>query len=358
MGRRVCLVTGRVAERAAPLAAALDKKGLQIVTFRVPGEPTTRTVREGADIARRADCDLVMGMGGGSVVDTGKAIAALLTNSGDLLDYLEVIGRGKPLRKASAPFIAVPTTAGTGAEVTRNAVIGSPKYRVKVSMRSPLMLPRLAVVDPLLTLSAPPSLTAFTGLDALTQLIEAFVSKRANPITDGICREGIKRAGRSLRKVFRDGNDVTAREEMSLASLLGGLALANAGLGAVHGFAGPLGGMFSAPHGAICGRLLPPVMAANIDALKRREPHAVTLGRYDKVAQILTEQPTARATDGVSWMEDLCAELGTPPLRSFSIKQSHFSDIVAKARNASSMHGNPVLLTDAELLHILEKACR
>ncbi|MFH1953020.1 MAG: iron-containing alcohol dehydrogenase [Pseudomonadota bacterium] len=356
MGQCVCVVTGRALERTATLLETLRKQGLKTVAFSVPGEPTTSTVLEGVEYARRAGSDLVIGIGGGSVIDTGKAIAALLTNSGDLFDYLEVIGHGKQLRQASAPYIAIPTTAGTGAEVTRNAVIGSPKHQVKVSMRSPLMLPRLAVVDPLLTLSMPPSLTAFTGLDALTQLMEAFVSNKANPLTDGICREGMKRVGRSLRKVFQYGSDQIAREDMSLASLFGGLALANAGLGAVHGFAGPMGGMFPAPHGAICGRLLPHVMAANVHALKHREPNAVALARYDEVAQILTGQKTARAAEGVSWVKDLCAQLQVPPLRVFSLKESLFPDVVTKVREASSTKGNPIVLTDEELLLILGQA--
>ena len=260
MGNRVCIVTGRTPGRAAPLVEQLNVEGLRTFTFSVPEEPTTATVLEGVEQARQARSDLVIGIGGGSVLDTGKAIAALLTNSGNLLDYLEIVGRGKQILQAPAPYIAIPTTAGTGTEVTRNAVIGSPEHGVKVSMRSPLMLPRLAVIDPQLTLSMPPPLTAFTGLDALTQLMEAFVSNKANPLTDGICREGMGRAARSLRKAFEDGKDQTAREDMAVASLFGGLALANAKLGAVHGFSGPLGGMFAAPHGAICGLLLPHVM--------------------------------------------------------------------------------------------------
>ena len=197
-------------------------------------------------------------------------MAALLTNEGDLSDYLEVVGKGRPLQNPAAPCIAVPTTAGTGAEVTYNAVLGVPDQHVKVSMRSPLMLPRWAIVDPLLTHSMPPELTASTGLDALTQLIEAFVSNKANPLTDGVCREGLQRAGRSLRRAFEDGSDAEAREDMSLASLFSGMALANAKLGAVHGFAGPLGGMTDAPHGVICGKLLPYVMQANVRALQDR----------------------------------------------------------------------------------------
>jgi len=356
MGRYACVVTGKDARRSADLVAALHRKGIETRPYAVPGEPTTATIREGTDLARRAGCELVIAMGGGSVLDAGKAMAALLTNRGDLFDYLEIVGKGQPLQRASAPCIAVPTTAGTGAEVTRNAVIGSTEHHVKVSMRSPLMLPSLAMVDPLLTVTMPPSVTAFTGLDALTQLIEAFVSNRANPLTDGICREGMTRAGRSLATAFGNGADLNAREDMALASLFGGLALANGGLGAVHGFAAPIGGMFSAPHGAVCGRLLPRVVAANIEALERRDPSALALSRYDEIAQILTGTARARAQDGIFWLEDLCGELAPPPLRTFSMKPGDFQGIVNKAQRASSMRGNPIALTDQELLDVLEKA--
>ena len=356
MGHRVCIVTGQTPGRAAPLVEQLNAEGLRTFTFSVSGEPTTATVRAGVEQARQAGSDLVIGIGGGSVLDTGKAIAALLTNSGNLLDYMEIIGHGKQLLQTPAPYIAIPTTAGTGAEVTRNAVIGSPEHGVKVSMRSPLMLPRLAVIDPQLTLSMPPPLTAFTGLDALTQLMEAFVSNNANPLTDGICREGMRRAARSLRKAFQDGKDQAAREDMALASLFGGMALANAKLGAVHGFAGPLGGMFAAPHGAICGLLLPHVMEANVHALKTRAPDAPALARYEEVAQILTGVTTARAADGVTWVRDLCGIFEVPPLSAYDLKEKDFPGVVAKVRKASSTKGNPIMLTDDELTQILEKA--
>jgi len=356
MGRYALVVTGRAPERAAPLLGQLNAEGLRTSTFSVPGEPTIVTVLEGVEQARQAGSDLVIGMGGGSVLDTGKAIAALLTNSGNLLDYLEIVGDGKQILQAPAPYIAIPTTAGTGAEVTRNAVIGSPEHGVKVSMRSPLMLPRLAVIDPLLTLSMLPPLTAFTGLDALTQLMEAFVSNKANSLTDGICREGMGRAGRSLRKAFQDGKDQAAREDMAVASLFGGLALANAGLGAVHGFAGPLGGMFPAPHGALCGVLLPHVMEANVHALKTRAPDSLSLARYEAVAQVLTGVSTATVADGVRWVQDLCAILKVPPLSAYDLKERDFPGVVKKVRRASSTKGNPVMLTDDELTQILEKA--
>ena len=355
MGRRALVIGSGSDERLQPLLDLLAGQGVAMVTFNVTSEPTTDIVQQGTQQAREAGCDLVIGMGGGSVIDSGKAIAALLTNGGAPLDYLEVIGRGQPLTKPAAPTIAIPTTAGTGAEVTRNAVLKSPEHRVKVSLRSPLMLPRLAVVDPELTASMPPAVTASTGLDALTQVMEPYVSHKANPLTDALCREGMHRAARSLRRAYEDG-DRAAREDMALASLFGGLALANAGLGAVHGFAGPLGGMFPAPHGAVCARLLPPVMAANVRALQQREPDNPALRRYDEIAQIVTGNPAATAPDAVAWVEALTEALGVPPLSTYGLRREDFPAVVEKAARASSMKGNPIQLTTAELTAILEQA--
>ena len=356
MGKRAFVVTGRTNEWAEPLLERLDKQGIEYVTFNVSGEPTTTIAKAAVHAARQAVCDLVISIGGGSVLDTGKVVAAMLTNSDELEDYLEVVGAGKPLTLSASPHIAIPTTAGTGTEVTRNAVLSVPEHRVKVSMRSPFMLPRLAVVDPVLTHSMPPSVTAGTGLDALTQLLEVYVSGQANPLTDGICREGLSRVGRSLRRAYEDGDDHNAREDMSLASLFSGLGLANAKLGAVHGFAGPLGGMYSAPHGVICARLLPFVMEANVQALRQRNATSPTLAKYDEVARLLTGKGTAQATDAVTWVRELCLVLKVPSLARFGLKQQDFETIAAKAKKSSSMKGNPVELTDDELLNIIRQA--
>ena len=356
MGRRAFVVTGRTIERAAALIEQLREQAIECVTFSVSGEPTVAMVKKGVEQARGAKCDLVIGIGGGSVLDTAKVIAAMLTDSGRLEDYLEVVGPGKPITQNPAPCIAIPTTAGTGAEVTRNAVLGMPEYGAKVSMRSPLMLARLAVVDPELTYSMPPSLTAGTGIDALTQLIEAYVCNKANPFTDGICREGLIRAGRSLRTAYDNGGNRAAREDMALASLFSGLALANAGLGAVHGFAGPLGGMIQAPHGVICARLLPFVMEANVRALQIREPGSPALTRYDQIAQLLTGKVSAKASDGVRWIQNLCAAMEIPSLAKFGLKEQDLPAVVEKARKSSSMKGNPIVLTDDELISVLKKA--
>jgi alcohol dehydrogenase class IV len=322
----------------------------------VAGEPTVDLARAGAEQARLAGCDLVIAFGGGSVIDAGKAIAMLLTNGGDPLDYLEVVGRGQPITQRSAPTIAVPTTAGTGSEVTRNAVLGSPEHQVKASLRSPGMLPTVALVDPELTTSAPPAVTASTGLDALTQCLEPFVSPRANPLTDGICREGLQRAARSLRRAYEDGTDASAREDMAVASLCGGLALANAGLGAVHGLAGPIGGMFPAPHGAVCARLLPLVMDANLRALRERASESPVLLRYDEVARLLTGDPASRSADGVAWVTSLVETLQVPQLSRYGISSSDLPAIVAKSQEASSMKANPIALSPDELLQLLQQA--
>ena len=355
MGNCILLVTGRNVERAIPLFESLNKTGMKTFIFSVSSEPTIKLIIEGVQTARQNACEVVIGMGGGSAIDTAKAIAVLMTNSGDIMDYLEVIGRGKNLTYAPAPCIAIPTTAGTGAEVTRNSVLTSPEHKVKVSLRSPMMLPDLAVVDPELTYSMPPSITASTGLDALTQILESFVSVKSNPLTDAICLDGLKRAARSLRQAFEDGSDTAARENMAIVSLFGGLALANSKLGAVHGFAGPMGAMFPAPHGVICARMLPFVMEVNIRALQRHSSEQFLL-RYDEVAKVLTGNSYARAEDGTGWILDLCETLDVPVLSNFGITEDHFTELVARSKKASSMKGNPVKLTDEELTEILGKA--
>ena len=329
---------------------------MKTALFSVPGEPELDTVRAGTALARRESCDVVIGMGGGSVLDAGKAIAAMITNEGELLDYLEIIGNGKRLSRRPAWFIAIPTTAGTGSEVTRNAVLTSPEHRLKVSLRSLYLLPGVALVDPELTYDLPPGLTASTGLDALTQLIEPFVCARANPMPDALCVEGIRRAARSLRRAYANGHDGGARQDMAVASLFGGMALANAGLGAVHGLAGPLGGMFSAPHGALCAALLPHVMEINSRALRDRQPSSETLRRYDEVARLLTGDATAAAGEGVAWVRQLVGDLKIPRLGVYGITREHSAEVVEKASQASSMKANPIALTPEELAQILEQA--
>ena len=355
-GRRAFVVTGTRPDRAGPLLDRLAASHLYTEVLSIEGEPDIELVSLSLSVAREAKCDLVIGFGGGSALDTGKAIAALLTNPGQPLDYLEVIGQGQPLTQPALPYIAIPTTAGTGSEVTRNAVLASPRHRAKASLRSPLMLPRVALIDPELTYTLPPAITASTGLDALTQLIEPYVSIKANPLIDAICREGLQRAARSLQRAYENGTDPAARADMSLASLCGGLALANAGLGAVHGFAAVIGGMFAAPHGAICAALLPQVMSINLQALRARLPDSEALRRYTEVARILTGDDRATTDDGAKWVSDLCAALKIPPLKSYGITTSDFAVLIEKSAIASSMQANPLKLTPDELREILERA--
>jgi alcohol dehydrogenase class IV len=356
IGKRALVVTGASSERAAPFIRDLTRAGVSCVPFAVAGEPTLEVIRQGTAYARLEGCDLVAAMGGGSVLDSGKAVAALLTNAGDPLDYLEVIGRGQPLERAAAPCIAIPTTAGTGSEVTRNAVLGSPEHRVKASLRSAGMLPRLAVVDPELTHGLPRPLTASTGLDALTQLIEPYVSSRANPMTDQFCIEGLQVAATALPRAWEHSADGEARESMSWAALLGGLALANAGLGAVHGFAAPLGGVFSAPHGALCAAVLPYAMEVNVRALCARAPESTALRRYDEIARLLSGGAQASAKDGPAWVATLCQRLQVPRLRTYGVEEQHVPELVEAARKTNSMKGNPIELNDQELAEIVMRA--
>ncbi len=346
LGRHALVVTGSTPGRARKLLDSLSSEGLKSTLHSVAGEPTISDAQAGTECARQNECDIVIALGGGSAIDAGKAIAALCTNSGEPLDYLEVIGNGQPLTQSPAPFIAIPTTAGTGAEVTRNAVLASLEDRVKVSLRHPLMLPKLAIVDPQLTYELPPQLTATTGLDALTQLIEPFTCKRANPMTDALCREAIPRTARSLQSACQNPNPAT-REDMALASLHGGLALANSGLGAVHGFAAPIGGMFDAPHGAVCAALLPHVMETNLKASTDRN-------RYTETARLLTDNPNATAENGVEWVKDLVHTLKIPGLSTYAITEKNFPSIIEKALEASSMKANPVNLSDDQLTGILQ----
>ena len=355
-GRRALIVTGQSTARAEPLRETLRAAGVAAECFSVAGEPAVADIQRGVARAREFAAEMLLGFGGGGAIDAAKAIAGLLTNPGDPLDYLEVVGAGKPLTCPALPWLAIPTTAGTGAEVTRNAVLSVPERNVKVSLRSPHLLARIALVDPELTLDLPPSLTASTGFDALTQLLEAYVCSRTNPMTDALCAAGLPRVAGALPRAFRDGHDLAARTDMALASLWSGIALANAGLGAVHGFAGAIGGRFSAPHGAVCAALLAPVMAANLRALRERAPQHPSLARYAEVARWLTGRAEATADDGVVWVAAQHAAMALPKLAALGVAASDFAEVVAQAQQASSMKANPVVLTADELAAVLAAA--
>ncbi|GAB3314996.1 iron-containing alcohol dehydrogenase [Geodermatophilus aquaeductus] len=352
LGRRVLLCAGRDPSRALSLLGDVEP----VAVVSVPREPTVELVRAATREARDAGVDVVLAIGGGSVLDTGKAVAALLGNGTDPLDHLEVVGRGLPVERPALPCVAVPTTAGTGAEVTANAVLASPEHGLKASIRGPHLLAAVALVDPLLTLSCPPEVTASSGLDALTQCLEPYVSPQANPATDAVAAAGLRRGARALRTAYEDGGDRAAREEMALCSLFGGIALANAKLGAVHGVAGVVGGMVDAPHGAVCAALLAPVVEANVRALREREPGSPALGRYAEVARLLTGRDDAAVEDAVDWLRKTVAALGVPPLGAVGLRPAQHAEVAAKAARSSSMRGNPVSLLDDDLLAVLRAA--
>jgi alcohol dehydrogenase class IV len=346
--KRVLLVTGRSTERSAGFRAGLK---LQTVTYAIPSEPTMAMVDEGRGLAVSEKCDAVVAFGGGSAIDAGKAIAALAGNEGDLLDYMEIVGKARSLPRPGLPCIAIPTTAGTGAEVTKNSVLASPEAKVKASLRSPYLLPALALVDPDLLDGMTKAILAPTGLDALSHLLESFVSIRANAFSLALAREGMARVARSLRPAFEQGLTAERREDLATASMFGGLCLANSGLGAVHGFAAPLGGMWKAPHGAVCAALLPAVMRANIAALSERAPQSPVLARYRELNDLL-----AGGGDAVAWTADVTSALGIPGLSALGVRTADVSLLVEKAKVASSMRGNPIVLTDEELTTIVRES--
>ena len=356
LGQSALLVTGRDLRRAEPVRESFRSAGLNWVEWTVAGEPTVSEVRAGAEAARNLGVDCVVACGGGSVLDAGKAIAALTPQSGDLFQFLEIIGQGLPLENHPLPFLAMPTTAGTGAEATRNAVLTSPEHALKVSLRSPKMVPRIALIDPSLSLGLPPGLTASTGLDALTQLLEPWVSGKANGMTDACCREGIPRMVRSLGKAIANGQDLEARTDLAYGAFLSGLALAHSGLGAVHGLAGPIGGRFQAPHGAVCAALLGPVWRANVETLSRTTPEHPALERYRQAAQWLTGIPGASIDDGLRWITESVRNWQIPRLASYGLRVSDFPELIRAAQASSSMKGNPIRLPDEVLGQVLAEA--
>ena len=353
LGSRVLICTGASTARHAGLLASV---ALPAAVFPVTAEPTVGMARAAVAAAREHGADVVAAIGGGSVIDTGKAVAMLLGNGGDPLDYLEVVGAGQKISRPAVPFVAVPTTAGTGAEVTANAVLAVPERRLKASLRDPLMIPRVALVDPELTVSCPPLVTAASGLDALTQCLEPFVSVRATPLTDGLAREGLRRAGSGLRAAYADGSDLAARADMSVCALLGGMALANAKLGAVHGLAGVIGGTADVPHGLACAALLVPVIEANVRALQARGTGQAVIERYAEAAGLLTGKPGASVADGLAWIRKTLALLAVPGLAAFGFGVGQIDDVAAKALTSSSMQGNPVPLSRDDLKAVLLQA--
>lgn len=355
LGRRALVVTGSCPDRADFLKALLSAAGVGCEVFSIAGEPAVEEVRLGAVRAREMGAEVVLGIGGGSAVDAAKAVAALATQPEDVMHYLELVGGGQPLDAPPLPVMAMPTTAGTGAEVTRNAVLASPTHGVKASLRHARMLPRVALVDPALAVGCPPTVTAASGMDALTQCLEALVSCRAQAMTDVLCMEGIRRAVRSLERAVADGGDLEAREDMAMAALLSGMALANAGLGAVHGFAAPVGGRFHAPHGAVCAALLTPVWEVNLELVMTAGTEAQR-ARFATAAALLTGRAGSRPEEALPVLAGLARRLAVPGLSAHGIREEHLEDLASRAAQASSMKGNPVRVPHEALLRMLRGA--
>ncbi len=349
LGRRALVICGASTARAAWLMEALEAAGVEALLRSVAGEPTVADAEAAARAAVAFGADVVVGIGGGAAIDAAKAAAGLAPQPGGAMDHLEVA-------VPALPIVAIPTTAGTGAEATRNAVLGVPERKRKVSLRDASLLPRLAVIDPLLARGAPRAVTLASGLDALTQVIEPYVSSRANPLTDALCRDAIPRALSALPRLIGP-KDVTedpqARADMALVGLFGGMALANAGLGAVHGLAGVLGGRAGGAHGAICGRLLPHALRAN-----RAAPDlgAAAAARLDEIARLVGAAFGADPEDAFDALEAWIDAAGLPRLGALGIDPDDHARIAAESASSSSMKGNPVPLDQATLTAMLDAA--
>jgi alcohol dehydrogenase class IV len=352
---RVLVVTGRTTSRADAIRSALNEANISSVVFGVTSEPSIERVRAAVDLLLETGCDAVLGFGGGSPLDVAKAVAVLATSGTDPLEHLEVIGAGRPIERPGLPCVAVPTTAGTGSEVTRNSVLSG--SGVKASLRSPLLLPKVALVDPDLLVSVPKPTIAASGMDALSQLIEPLLSQRANPFTDALAREGIRRSARSLRRAYDEGmEDPGVREDLGMASLFSGICLANSGLGAVHGLAAAAGARLSAPHGAVCAAVLAAAIDVNLRALRDRAPDHQAVQRITEVATLFTGRPDATAEDAISWLQELTAVLSIPGLASYGLAEAEIDAVVAAAQKASSMRGNPIELGDQEVSEIVTRS--
>jgi alcohol dehydrogenase class IV len=352
---RVLVVTGRTTSRADAIRSALNEANISSVVFGVTSEPSIERVRAAVDLLLETGCDAVLGFGGGSPLDVAKAVAVLATSGTDPLEHLEVIGAGRPIERPGLPCVAVPTTAGTGSEVTRNSVLSG--SGVKASLRSPLLLPKVALVDPDLLVGVPKPTIAASGMDALSQLIEPLLSQRANPFTDALAREGIRRSARSLRRAYDEGmEDPGVREDLGMASLFSGICLANSGLGAVHGLAAAAGARLSAPHGAVCAAVLAAAIDVNLRALRDRAPDHQAVQRITEVATLFTGRPDATAEDAIFWLQELTAVLSIPGLASYGLAEAEIDAVVAAAQKASSMRGNPIDLGDQEVSEIVTRS--
>jgi len=361
-GKRVLLVTGAnsfdSSERCTQLLKELESN-FELNRLKISGEPSPAVADAAVDEFHDFNPGCVVAIGGGSAVDAAKAIAGLLPSGDSVFDYLEGVGKGKAYSGPSTPFIAVPTTAGTGGETSKNAVLSEVGDKgFKKSFRHEMLVARHIVLDPELTLDCPPDVTAACGMDAFTQLLESYVSNNAGTMTDALALSGLLQIRDSLLAAVEDGDDLKARSGMLYASMISGLTLANAGLGSVHGLASPLGAYFPIPHGVVCGTLLFEATRTNIVALKERLPQHPSLRKYAEVGYMFA-QTDSMGADGarealLGTIQAWCGKLEMPLLSNYGVVESDIDRIVAASRG-NSMQTNPVLLSDEEIAGIIRR---
>lgn len=361
-GVRVLLVTGARSFRQSSfheeLLVRLRQLGCSWLEWVVDGEPSPQGVDDAVRTYRKERIDVVVAVGGGSVLDAAKAVAGLLPTGRSVMDFLEGVGPELLYSGPSTPFIAVPTTAGTGSEATKNAVLSVlGEAGFKKSFRHDLLVARHAVVDPRLLATCPRPLIAANGMDALTQLLESYVSLRANPLTDAMAWSGLEAVRDGLLDWYeRQAEAAEGQAHMAYAALLSGITLAQVGLGSVHGLASPLGAFFPVPHGEVCGTLVASATAMNIQALRVRAPHGPALEKYARVGRLLarderlSEEGAHKAL--VSVLTDWARRMELPRLRSYGLHEKDLAKVVAHSRG-SSMKTNPIVLTDGELHSLL-----
>ena len=356
LGSKVLIVLGKSAMKKSGaldrLTHLLIENNLEYVIYEnVPSDPTVETIDTGTGLARKEKCNLIIALGGGSVLDTGKAISAMVTNEGSVADYQEIEGKGRKFQHKTLPFIAIPTTSGTGSEATKNAVITNTEFSLKKSIRDPMLIPEVALVDPELTLSLPPHVTADCGGDALTQCIESYLGKKSQEITDALSLHAIGLIGKSLVKAVKDGKNLEARKDMAMAALLSGLCLSNSGLGAVHALSHPLGVYYKIPHGLSCAVLLPYVMEYNLPVVTKK---------LAKIAQSLGEDisllsETEAAQRAVERIKEILSQAGIKSnLSEWEIKKEDFSQLI-KGAKGGSLNNNPRDTSDEDLIELLYK---
>jgi len=354
-GYSVLLVTGKSVTRATSVIGYLNSQNMRYQHVSISGEPNITMIEETAVVGRRFTPDMVVAIGGGSVIDMGKALAAIIPSQGDVYDYVEVVGRNVPLKSKPLPFIAIPTTASTGSEVTNKAVLRSGQDRVKVSLRSTELLADVAIIDPTLTYDTPMNISSRGALETFTHLMESYVCGDPNPLTDMICEEGLRRLTSAIVPACKS-NDYKARADLSFSAMLGGMAISNAKLGAAHGLASSLGGKIEAPHSIIAARLAPFVMEENIKAAEDMGRNDI-LNRYRKIAKIVTQNTKADYPDSVAWLKMILERLELPNLSEFGICKTPFNKVAQDALQSSSIKGNPLPLNEDRLVCILQQVC-